>query len=107
MSQDKLAAQSLPKFAERFEDDQVFLVDPSIKARRRETAVVLIARVVLGIAAVMIWEWISNHWGLELWISSPSRIATACVEMWNSGGLTRNVYATVSEALVGFSIGAA
>ncbi len=88
-------------------DDAVFVVDPSVRARRRETVTVISARIVLAIVALMAWEWASDRWGLDLFISSPSRIAIAFVKIVGSGVLIRNLYATLIEALVGFSIGAA
>ena len=100
-----MATQSLLKVPEQSDDDQVFLVDPSIKARRREATIVIVSRILLGVVALSIWQWSSDRWELELWVSSPSRIAAAFWEMVSSGTLVRNVYATVAEGLVGFALG--
>jgi NitT/TauT family transport system permease protein len=92
---------------ETFENDEVFAVDPSIKAKRRETTIAIVARIVLGVALLAIWEIISGRWVDPFWISSPSRVAAAFVALWNSGTLLPNISATVMEAITGFGFGVA
>ncbi len=86
-------------------DDDVFLVDPSVKARRRERTIVIISRIVLGATALLLWEGISGRLVDEFWISKPSSVVKALISLWNNG-LVANTYATVCEALVGFGFGA-
>ena len=85
----------------------VFVIDPSIKARRKENRTVILSRIVLAAILLVVWEWACDRWIPAFWISSPSRIANATINMWNSGELLRNLYATVAEALVGFAFGIA
>lgn len=92
---------------ESFENDEVFLLDPSIKAKRRETIVALVSRVLLGVALLSAWEFVSGRFVDPFWISSPSRVATAFLALWNSGSLLQNIYATVTEAIAGFGFGVA
>jgi NitT/TauT family transport system permease protein len=102
------ASPHLPEvLSDRPEDDQVFLVDPSVKARRREIVIIMVSRIALALAVLLIWELASNRWISDFWISSPTQIAAAFMKMWTSGGLMRHLYSTVAEALTGFAIGAA
>ena len=91
---------------DRARDDAVFLVDPSILARRRETRTVLVFRVLLGVAALAFWQWSSGRLIKEFWVSSPSGVVAALVKLWEVGGLPAAIGATVAEALVGFALGA-
>ena len=102
----ELTSQSLQKL-DNPADDQVFTVDPSIKARRRELIIVIASRILLALIGLLIWEYACNRWVSEFWISSPSRIGEAFVKMVTTGGLMRNLYATVVEALMGFGFGIA
>ena len=102
-----MTTPSLSRAPEDVEDDRVFLVDPSIRARKREITIVLVSRVALAVVTLLIWEWASDRWALDFWISSPSRIASAFVKMLVSGVMLRNLTATVAEALTGFAFGAA
>lgn len=87
-------------------DDAVFLVDPSIKARRREAVVVLVCRVLVGVAAIAFWQWASGRLIREFWISSPSGVIAALAKLWQGGTLLPAITATVSEAVAGFFCGA-
>ncbi|TJV46027.1 MAG: ABC transporter permease [Mesorhizobium sp.] len=91
--------------SQTLDGDEVFLVDPAVKARRRETISVLVARTVLAILVLGAWEWVSGRWISDFWISSPSQIAAALLRLWTRGGLTANIFATLLEALVGFAAG--
>ncbi|WP_213232227.1 ABC transporter permease [Caballeronia sp. NK8] len=103
----KAVAPSLAGLSGTPDADEVFVVDPSIRARRRETRIVVLSRLILAAVALLVWEWACGRWISAFWISSPSRIAIAALNMWNSGGLLRNLYATIAEALVGFAFGVA
>lgn len=100
------APPSAPDVA-RTDDDAVFLVDPSILARRRENRIVLICRIVLGVAALIGWELASGTLIKEFWVSSPHGVILALMKLWDSGGLAGYIWATVSEAMTGFLLGAA
>ena len=89
------------------DDERVFVVDPSIKARRRENAIVIASRLFLAVLLLSVWELVSNRWISEFWISSPSRIAAAFMKMWNGGTLLNNMYVTLFEAFLGFAFGVA
>jgi NitT/TauT family transport system permease protein len=106
MSKVETASPVLGRRDESAEADRVFLVDPSIKAKARETRIVIFSRIAIGAVLLLLWEWISGRFVDEFWISSPSSIALAFVAMWNNGGLMSSIYATVSEAIVGFGFGA-
>ena len=105
MSNVKASTTLGPKNDSPEDVDHVFIVDPSIKARRREIIIVAAARVLVAAVAVLAWEWASGRLISEFWISSPTRIALAFMKMWESGALTKNLYATLIEALVGFGWG--
>ncbi len=87
-------------------EDEVFSVDPSVKARRREKRIVVLARIALGAAFLLVWEWVSGRFIEAFWISSPSSVFEALKGLVLSGELLSNVYATVTEAIVGFAFGA-
>ncbi|MPR05443.1 ABC transporter permease [Microvirga tunisiensis] len=87
------------------DEDQVFTVDPSIKARRREAIIVIASRVILAVLVLSAWEWVSGRWISDFWISSPSRIVVAFVKLLSSGSLVANISVTMLEAVVGFAIG--
>jgi NitT/TauT family transport system permease protein len=100
------AVPPLPIRRENFENDEVFLVDPSIKARRREVVIVWTARIALAVVTLALWQAASGRWIDDFWISSPSNIAAAFMKMWSAGTLLKHISATVTEALTGFAIGA-
>jgi NitT/TauT family transport system permease protein len=88
------------------EEDTVFLVDPSIVARRRENRTVLAMRIVLGVAFLVAWQLASGTLVKEFWVSSPLGVWNALVKLWNTGGMLTYTWATVSEAVTGFAFGA-
>ena len=67
--------------------DEVFLVDPSIRARRREHVTVLVARVAIAVLALAGWQYASGRWIEEFWISSPVAVAEALVRFVGAGQL--------------------
>jgi NitT/TauT family transport system permease protein len=88
-------------------DDDVFVVDPSVRARHRETAVVGVARVVLVVTVLAGWELASGRLISEFWISSPSAVWSALVRFIRDGQLLPAVWATMTETAFGFGLGAA
>ena len=89
------------------DDDIVFLVDPSIVARRKQNRLVLALRIILGVSFLVGWQLASGTLIKEFWISSPSGVYAALLKLWQSGNLGSYVWATVAEAITGFVFGAA
>ncbi|SHK10186.1 NitT/TauT family transport system permease protein [Pseudonocardia thermophila] len=87
-------------------DDEVFLVDPSIRARRRENILVAVVRVAIAVVGLLAWEFASGRIISEFWISSPSAVWAALVRFVENGQLMPAVQATVVETAVGFVVGA-
>lgn len=87
--------------------DEVFLVDPSIRARRREHVTVLVARVAVAVLALAGWQYASGRWIEEFWISSPVAVAEALVRFVGAGQLLPAIGATLLETTAGFAVGAA
>lgn len=86
--------------------DEVFLVDPSIRARRRENVVVAVARVAVAVLGLAAWELCSGRLISEFWISSPSAVASALGRFVTGGQLLPAVQATLLETAAGFAVGA-
>jgi len=61
-------------------------------------------RVLLGLAALAVWEATHRLLGAE-WISSPADVVRRLAEIAASGELLRHTVATLSEAAFGFLIG--
>ena len=89
------------------QDDAVFLVDPSIVTRRRENRMVLVLRIVLGVAALLAWQLASGTIVKEFWVSTPLGVLKALGTMAETGLLASHTWATVAEAIAGFLAGAA
>jgi NitT/TauT family transport system permease protein len=87
--------------------DEVFLVDPSIRARRREHVTVLVARVAIAVLALAGWQYASGRWIEEFWVSSPVAVAEALVRFVGAGQLLPAIGATLLETAAGFGVGAA
>jgi NitT/TauT family transport system permease protein len=85
---------------------ELFQIDPSILARRREDRVVLVSRVLLGIVLLGGWQLASGTIVKEFWVSSPTGVVLALVKLWQSGSLATYTLATVNEAITGFVFGA-
>lgn len=102
---DKAVVDRLVQFEDESDDDHLFIVDPSVRARRREAMIVVGSRILLAAGILLLWEVASNRWISEFWISSPSRIATAFVGMWSGVGLTRHILATLMSGASGFFFG--
>lgn len=87
--------------------DEVFLLDPSIRARRRETAVVFGARIGLVLAFLAAWQFASGRLVSDFWISNPTSVWSALVRFASNGQLWPAVRATLLETATGFAVGAA
>jgi NitT/TauT family transport system permease protein len=86
--------------------DEVFLVDPSIRARRRENVLVAVVRVAIAVVGLLAWELTSGRWISEFWISSPTAVWSALLRFVTNGQLLPAVQATVVETAAGFAVGA-
>jgi NitT/TauT family transport system permease protein len=86
--------------------DEVFLVDPSIRARRRENVLVAVVRVAIAVVGLLAWEFASGRWIAEFWISSPTAVWSALLRFAENGQLLPAVRATVVETAAGFALGA-
>lgn len=87
-------------------DDDVFAVDPSIRARKRENLLVNLLRIALIVVSLGTWELASGPLVSPFWVSSPSQVFLALAEMMQSGELPRAILATVLIAAAGFLLGA-
>jgi NitT/TauT family transport system permease protein len=88
------------------EDDLLFAVDPSIRARRRESALVTIARVVMAVVLLVAWQLATGRLLSSFWISSPTDVASAFARLWRDNDLGGAILATLTETVVGFALGA-
>jgi NitT/TauT family transport system permease protein len=86
--------------------DDVFLVDPSVKARKREIAIVAALRIAVGLLLVGGWQLASGRLASEFWISSPAAVVMAVGRLWAEADLLASIIATVGVALAGFAAGA-
>lgn len=86
--------------------DEVFLVDPSIRERRRQTVIVAVARVAVAVVALLAWELVSGWLVSDFWISSPSAVGSALLRFAENGQLLPAVQVTLLETALGFSVGA-
>jgi len=81
-------------------------VDPSVRARRRETLVVASTRIGVALALVASWQIVSGRLVSKFWISSPTAVASALARLWTDEGLGSAIVATLTETVVGFGVGA-
>jgi NitT/TauT family transport system permease protein len=88
------------------EHEEVFVVDPSVRARARERRVVTLFRLLLCVGFLAFWELASGPLVSEFWVSKPSAIALALSRLWADGVLLKAILTTVMEAIAGFGIGA-
>jgi NitT/TauT family transport system permease protein len=101
-----LAQRSSGALAAVPKQDEIFLVDPSIRARKRDLLVVNLGRLLVAVAVLALWQVASGRWVPEFWISSPLAVLKAVGRLWNEAALGYSMGATVLEALVGFAVGA-
>jgi len=87
--------------------DDLFLVDPSVRLRRRVTTIVVCSRTALVVGLILAWELSSDRLIPEFWISRPSAVASAGIEFWQEGQLLPALRATMVETALGFGLGAA
>lgn len=86
--------------------DEVFLVDPSVRARRRQTVIVAVSRSALAVLGLVVWELVSDRVISSFWISSPSAIWSALLRFAVEGQLLPAVWVTLLETAAGFAAGA-
>ncbi len=85
--------------------DDVFVVDPSVKARKRENMLVAALRIGLLVVLLGAWELASGTIVSPFWVSSPSQIFATLVQMMTDGTLPRAAFATILVAATGFVLG--
>ena len=88
-------------------DDEVFAVDPSVKARQREGWIVRISRLLLCVGLLGFWQLASGRLVSDFWISSPVGVFHGLIRLWNDGLLLPSIGATMLETVAGFVVGAA
>lgn len=86
--------------------DDLFVVDPSIRERRKTTVVVVVSRVLIIVATLTGWQLASGRLISEFWVSSPSAIASALSSFWTGGELGPAIQVTLIETALGFVVGA-
>jgi NitT/TauT family transport system permease protein len=96
----------IPPMPATADDEILFASDPSVRTRRRETAVVLLTRVLIAVALLLTWDLVSGTLVSEYWISNPSDVASAIRRLWEDEALGSAIVATLTEAAVGFVVGA-
>ncbi len=89
------------------DEELVFAVDPSVVARRRETRIVTLFRILIGVGTLLAWHFASDRLVPDFWISNPLAVLAALGRLWNEMGLGYSIVATMGEALAGFALGAA
>ncbi len=87
------------------DDSDVFIIDPSIVARKRDARLVRTSRLLIGFGLVASWQLASGRIISDFWISNPVKIFWALIRLWNDGLLAPAIASTVMEAIVGFAFG--
>src|SRR5260370_9583569 len=87
------------------DDSDVFIIDPSIVARKRDARLVRTSRLLIGFGLVGFWRLASGRIISDFWISNPVKIFWALIRLWNDGLLAPAIASTVMEAIVGFAFG--
>ncbi len=85
---------------------EIFAVDPSVKARRRERIIVIAGQVLLAVTILVLWQVASGRLISEFWVSSPAAVGQALVDLWTDGSLLPAIRVTLYETILGFGIGA-
>lgn len=85
----------------------LFLVDPSVRRRRRDSVVVAISRVLLVVTTLAIWQIASGRLVSAFWISSPSAVLDSLRTFWTDDVLWPAMQTTLIETAIGFAGGAA
>jgi NitT/TauT family transport system permease protein len=88
------------------DEELLFDADPSVRARRRETLIVIVTRVLAAFALLGAWQLASGPLVSEYWISNPPDVASALVRLWQDEALGSAIVATLTETAVGFALGA-
>lgn len=77
--------------------------DKFIKAQRAKTFFVILARILLLLALIGLWEMAADlNWADPFIISSPSRIVKQTIDLYNNGSLWLHIWTTLSETLLAF-----
>ena len=84
----------------------VYAVDPSVRARRRETVIVVAGQILLGVSSLLLWQFASGRIVSDFWISSPGAVWQALIDLWTEGSLLPAIKVTLTETLLGFGLGA-
>jgi NitT/TauT family transport system permease protein len=92
--------------SQRVTTTDVFAVDPSVKAKRRESIVVIAGQILLGVLTLLVWQLASGRLVSEFWISSPGAVWTALLDQWTEGLLAPAIRVTLLETVLGFGLGA-
>jgi NitT/TauT family transport system permease protein len=88
------------------DEDILFVDDPSVRARRRETLVVIVSRALVALVLLAAWQLASGRLISGYWISNPPDVASALVRLWQDDALGSAIVATLTETAVGFALGA-
>ena len=88
------------------DDEGLLLADPSIRARRRENAVVWLTRAAILVGGLAAWQMVSGRYISAFWVSKPSEIAHSLRDLWTTGQLLPALKATLTETAAAFALGA-
>jgi NitT/TauT family transport system permease protein len=66
-----------------------------------------VARIILIVVVVVAWQFISDHWDLTLYMSSPTDVWARIQDWAANGTLWQAIRVTLYEAVVGYALGAA
>ena len=77
-----------------------------IKRRRIRRILVHLFQVLLLIAIIVIWELLAKYEIINTFItSSPSRVLSTIISLYNDNNLFNNIWTTIYETLISFSLG--
>lgn len=71
---------------------------------RNRRLLVMVGRVLFGIAVLIVWQWASALFG-SLLMSPPTKVFARIGELIVTGAIFPNMYVTLLEALVGLALG--
>ena len=76
-----------------------------LKKQKQKKAIILISQIMLLIVFIALWELLTSLKILDSFImSSPSRIISQTIRLFNSGELFYHIFITLKEAILGFVI---
>lgn len=85
--------------------DVLLLESPAISPRREQICLI-VARIVVGVGALLCWEGVSGSLVNPFWISSPSGVVIRLVDWIGGGLLWHHIGVTLTEVCVGYALGA-